>query len=178
MISGQDRYNKFSMLLHWTVAILVLVLICLGMFMHDIPKGDPDRAFFFNLHKSIGVTAGLIMFIRLWWRYKNPPPPLPSSLPRWQVFMSKLSHGLLYVCLIGMPIIGFSASQFTKYGVTYFGLFKIPPMGSNNPELRDFLQSIHHDLSYFLMGLIVVHVLAAMYHRFVLRDGVVRRMLP
>ena len=80
MIFGQDRYNKFSMLLHWMVAILVLVLICLGMFMHDIPKGDPDRAFFFNLHKSIGVTAGLIMFIRLWWRHKNPPPPLPSSL--------------------------------------------------------------------------------------------------
>ncbi|MCH1423476.1 MAG: cytochrome b/b6 domain-containing protein, partial [Burkholderiales bacterium] len=78
----------------------------------------------------------------------------------------------------GMPIIGFSASKFTKYGVTYLGLFKIHPMGSNNPELRDFLQSIHHDLSYFLMGLIVVHVLPAMYHRFVLRDGVVRRMLP
>jgi cytochrome b561 len=99
-------------------------------------------------------------------------------MPKWQVFMSKLSHGLLYVCLIGMPVVGFAASQFTKYGVTYFGLFKIPPMGPINPELRDFLQSIHHDLSYFFMGLIAIHVLAAMYHWFVLRDGVVRRMLP
>ena len=178
MIFGQERYNKFSMLLHWMVAILVLILICLGMYMGDIPKGDPDRAFFFNLHKSIGVTTGLLMFIRLWWRHKNPPPALPSSMPRWQVFMSKLSHGLLYVCLIGMPIVGFAASQFTKYGVTYFGLFKIPPMGSNDSEIRDCLQSIHHDLSYLLMGLIVLHILAAMYHWFVLRDGVVRRMLP
>jgi len=97
MIFGQDRYNKFSMLLHWMVAILVLVLICLGMFMHDIPKGDPDRAFFFNLHKSIGVTAGLIMFIRLWWRHKNPPPPLPSWLPMAGVYVEAISRLALRV---------------------------------------------------------------------------------
>ena len=118
------------------------------------------------------------MLIRLWWRRKNLPPALPNSIPGWQRRLSKLSHGLLYGALIVMPVIGFAASQFTKYGVTYFGLFKISPMGSNNPEIRDWLQSIHHDLSYVIMGLIAIHILAAMYHWIVLRDGIIRRMLP
>ncbi len=178
MIFGQDKYTKIAIFLHWVVGLLVLSLIALGIYMHDIPKGDPDRAFFFNLHKSIGVTVGLLMLIRLWWRRKNLPPALPNTIPGWQRRLSKLSHGLLYGVLIVMPVIGFAALQFTKYGVTYFGLFKISPMGSNNPEIRDWLQSIHHDLSYVIMGLIAIHILAAMYHWIVLRDGIIRRMLP
>jgi cytochrome b561 len=178
MIFGKERYHKFSILLHWVVALIVLTLIALGMYMHDLPKGHPDRAFFFNLHKSLGLTAGILMLVRLWWRHKNPPPALPSSIPRWQGFMSRLSHGLLYICLISMPVVGFSASQFTKYGVTYFGLFKIPPMGPNDPVVRDFLQSIHHDLAFVLMVLVGIHVLAAMFHWLVLRDDVIKRMLP
>ena len=90
MIFGQDKYTKIAIFLHWFVGLLVLSLIALGIYMHDIPKGDPDRAFFFNLHKSIGVTVGLLMLIRLWWRRKNLPPTLPNSIPGWQRRLSKL----------------------------------------------------------------------------------------
>ncbi len=77
-----------------------------------------------------------------------------------------------------MPIIGFAASQFTKYGVTYFGLFKIPPLAAENPATRDLLQEIHHELAYVLILLVVVHVLAALYHHFVKKDGVIQRIMP
>lgn len=173
-----QRYSTPAIALHWIVAILVLVMIGLGWYMTDIPRGTPERTFFYNLHKSIGLTVAILVLIRLWWRFRNPPPPLPSSVPAWQVQASKLSHALLYLCLILMPVSGFSASQFTKYGVTYFGLFKIPPMGWENKVIYDFLQGIHGVTAVLLVTLVVIHVAAALKHLLFDRDNVFLRMLP
>ena len=172
------RYTSPAIAFHWIVAIAVLSLIGLGLYMVDIPKGTPDRAFYFNLHKSLGVTTAILVAIRLWWRARNPPPPLPASLPNWQVQASKLSHALLYMCLIVMPLSGFSATQFTKYGVNYFGLFKIPPMGWENKEIYEFLQGIHEVTSELLIAVVVIHFVAAIKHLVINRDGVFQRMLP
>ena len=89
------RYGNVAIALHWIVAALVLVMIGLGYYMSDIPRGTPDRSFYFNVHKSIGLTVALIVLFRIWWRHKNPPPPLPASMPAWQVTASKISHALL-----------------------------------------------------------------------------------
>lgn len=172
------RYNKVAITLHWIVAVLVLVLIGLGVYMVDIPRGTPERSFFYNLHKSIGLTTGIIVLIRLWWRAKHPPPALPASMPGWQVTASKISHALLYMCLIMMPIAGFTASQFTKWGVNYFEIVKIPPMGSPNKVLYDFFQGVHVNTSYVLMAVLIVHIAAAIHHLLFVKDGVFQRMLP
>jgi cytochrome b561 len=160
------------------VAILALTLIGLGLFMTEVPKGNPDRAFYFNLHKSIGVTTALLVIVRVWWRVRNPPPVLPASMPGWEITASKISHALLYMCLIVMPLSGFSATQFTKYGVNYFGLFKIPPMGSENKVVYDLLQGVHGVTATLLIALVVIHVLAAFKHLLINRDNVFQRMLP
>lgn len=177
-VQAAGRYNNVAIAFHWVVAVLVLTLIGLGVYMVEIPRGTPDRSYFYNLHKSIGLTTGIIVLLRLWWRRKNPPPALPSSMPAWQVTASKISHGLLYTCLIMMPIAGFSASQFTKWGVTYFGLFKIPPMGMPNKDIYNFLQGVHENVAYLLMVLLAVHILAALQHAIVKKDGIFQRMLP
>ncbi|MBC8007571.1 MAG: cytochrome b [Prolixibacteraceae bacterium] len=173
-----SRYTTAAITFHWIVAILAFTMIGLGLFMTDIPKGTPDRAFYYNLHKSIGVTVALLIIMRLWWRAKNPPPNLPASMPRWEVQASKVSHALLYMCLLVMPLSGFAATQFTKYGVNYFGLFKIPPLGSENKVVYDLLQGIHGVTASLLMVLILIHVLAAFKHLLINRDRVFQRMLP
>jgi cytochrome b561 len=175
---GGSRYTTTAIVFHWIVAILALTMIGLGLYMTGVPKGSPDRAFYFNLHKSIGVTTALLVIARLWWRAKSPPPSLPTSMPGWEVRASKISHALLYTCLIVMPLSGFSASQFTKYGVNYFGLFKIPPMGSENKAVYDLLQGIHGVTATLLIVLVVIHVLAAFKHLLIDRDRVFQRMLP
>jgi cytochrome b561 len=176
--SDGSRYTTTAIVFHWVVAILALTMIGLGLYMTDIPKGSPDRAFYFNLHKSIGVTTALLVIARLWWRAKNPPPPPPASMPGWEIQAAKISHALLYMCLIVMPLSGFAATQFTKYGVFYFGLFKIPPMGSENKIVYDLLQGIHGVTATLLIALVVVHVLAAFKHLLIDRDKVFQRMLP
>jgi cytochrome b561 len=176
--SGVSRYTTAAIVFHWIVAILAFTMIGLGLYMTDVPKGSPDRAFYFNLHKSIGVTTALLVIARLWWRAKNPRPPLPTSMRGWEVQASKVSHALLYMCLIVMPLSGFAATQFTKYGVNYFGLFKIPPMGSENKVVYDLLQGIHGVTATLLIALVVIHVFAAFKHLLIDRDKVFQRMLP
>ena len=175
--TGGSRYTTAAIVFHWIVAILVFTMIGLGLFMTDIPKGTPDRAFYFNLHKSIGITTALLVIVRLWWRARNPPPPLPASMPGWEIQAAKINHALLYTCLIVMPLSGFAASQFTKYGVTYFG-WKIPSMGSENKVVYDLLQGIHGVTAAILIAVVVIHVLAALKHLLIDRDSVFQRMLP
>ena len=176
--SGGSRYTTTAIVFHWIVALLVFTMIGLGLYMTDVPKGSPDRAFYFNLHKSIGVTTALLVIARLWWRAKNPPPAPAASMPGWEIQASKISHALLYMCLIVMPLSGFAASQFTKYGVNYFGLFKISPMGSENKVVYDLLQGIHGVTATLLIVVVVIHVLAAFKHLLINRDKVFQRMLP
>ena len=175
--TANARYNNVAIALHWLIAVGVLVMIGLGCYMTDIPKGTPERAYFFNLHKSIGVTVGVLALIRLWWRATHRPPPLPGSMAGWEVSAAKLNHALLYACIIAMPVIGFLASNFTKYGVKYFGI-QIGTFFAENQALRDSLQAVHGLLSYLLVVLVIVHVLAAFKHLLVDKDGVFQRMLP
>jgi cytochrome b561 len=173
-----QRYTKPAIAFHWLISVLVLCMIGLGWYMGDIPRGTPERTFFFNLHKSIGVTVAILVLFRLWWRAKNPPPPLPAYIPGWQAQASRISHALLYLCLILMPLSGFAASQFTKYGITYFGLFKIPPMGWEDRDIYSLLQGVHGVTATLLVALVALHILAALKHLLIDRDRVFQRMLP
>lgn len=175
--TGVQRHHHFAIFLHWLVAVGVFFMIGLGWVMTDIPKGTPERAFWFNLHKSIGVTLGVLVLIRLWWRFTHKVPPLPASMPAWEVTAAKISHGVLYACLIIMPLVGFLASNFTKYGVKYFGI-SIGPFFAENQALRDGLQEVHEITSYVLVVAILVHILAALKHLVLDRDRVFHRMLP
>jgi len=171
------RYHSVAIALHWLIAIGVVVMIGLGWSMVEIPKGTPDRAFYFNLHKSIGLTIGVLVLIRLWWRLTHRPPTLPESMPAWEVSAAKITHALLYACLLVMPLVGFLASNFTKYGVKYFGI-QVGPFFAENQALRETLQEVHEAVSFLLVGLIVVHILAAFKHLLLDKDRVFQRMLP
>ena len=173
-----ERYNNVAIALHWLVAVGVFVMIGLAWYMTEIPKGTPSRSFFFNLHKSIGLTLGIIVLIRAYWRWKHPAPPLPPGTPSWIVNASRLSHGLLYALLVFMPIVGFIASNFTKYGVTYFGLLKIGPFFGENKTLYDLFQGFHQAAATVLVAVVVIHIAAALKHLLIDRDGVFYRMLP
>jgi cytochrome b561 len=176
--SATQRYSNVAIVLHWLIALGVFVLVGVAWYMVDIPKGAPERAFWFNLHKSTGTTVGVLVLIRLWWRLTHKPPALPASMPTWEVTAAKISHALLYVCVILMPLTGFVASQFTKYGVKYFGLFSIGPFFADNKALRDGIQEVHEIISFVLVALVVIHIAAALKHLLLDKDGVFQRMHP
>lgn len=77
---------------HWLLVALIFALYGLGWYMVDIPKGTPPVAYFYNLHKSIGLVAVVPVIALIWWRASHVPPPLPGNLPRWQLKATHASH--------------------------------------------------------------------------------------
>jgi cytochrome b561 len=178
MNKADQRYTNGAIILHWLIAVLIIAMIGLGLYMVDIPKGTPNRAVYFNLHKSIGLVIALLVVVRLLWRARHTPPLLPDVMSKFMLVLAKLSHALLYTCMIVMPVSGFAASQFNKYGVTVFGLFKIPPMATESKEIYELLQVVHEVTAKIFIVLIAIHLLAALKHLLVDKDGVFQRMLP
>ena len=158
--------------------LFVLGQLALGWSMIEIPKSPPGpRAWWFNLHKSIGLTIGALMLVRLGWRLRHGAPPLPDSMPRWQRNAARASHFLLYACLILQPLWGYLGSTFTKYPIKYFGL-TLPHWGWEAPGLKDLFSALHLGTAILLTVVLFVHIAAALKHLFVDRDGVFQRMWP
>lgn len=172
------RYHPFAIALHWVIALLVFAQIALGWWMQEIPKSPPGlRAGWFNLHKSIGLTIGMLMLLRLGWRLRHPPPPLPASMPRWQAGAARASHFLLYACLIVQPLWGYLGSSFTPYPIKVFGV-TLPHWGWDSPALKDLFSALHLGTAYLLMTVLTLHVAAALKHLLVDRDQIFGRMWP
>ncbi|HEU0202611.1 MAG TPA: cytochrome c peroxidase [Burkholderiaceae bacterium] len=173
-----DRYTTVAIALHWLIAAGVLAQIALGWWMLDIPKSPPGfRAWWFNLHKSIGLTIALLVFVRIAWRLVHRPPPLPNTVPAWQRRAATINHALLYACLIVMPVAGYLGSTFSGYPIKYFGI-ALPNWGWDAPALKSVASRVHLGTAWLFMALTAVHVAAALKHALVVRDGVFARMLP
>ena len=94
-----EKYHKSIVTLHWLIAVIVIILIALGLNMVDIERGTPERAFYYNLHKSFGVTLLILMIARIYFRIKFKSPPLPSSVSLFQQTVARASHFILYLSL-------------------------------------------------------------------------------
>jgi cytochrome b561 len=173
--SVPSRYTRTAVLLHWLVAILVIGLLSIGFYMTGLERNTPERGWWFNLHKSIGVIALVLIMFRLFWRFTHPAPRLPESMPAIEKTAAHWSHWGLYVCMTVQALTGFVSSSLNRYGVKVFGL-PLPKWGIEAPAMRDALVSIHHVVAWALTALVVVHVAAALKHAFWDRDGVMRRM--
>lgn len=177
MALSQDRYSTPAIVLHWLLAALIFILYGMGWYMVEIPKGTPPVAYYYNLHKSIGLVATLPLILLLGWRSTHPPPSLPRTLPNWQVKATQANHLLFYVCIVVLIASGFVESNFTKYGVKFFG-YPLPILGREDETIYRIFNRIHVYTSYFFAALIVIHIAAALKHLLIDRDGVFQRMFP
>lgn len=169
-------YTRTAIVLHWLIAAFVFVQISLGLWMIGIPKAPPGiRVYWFNVHKSIGITLGAIILVRLLWRLTHRAPPLPASVPQWQRIAAKSSHVMLYVCMITMPLSGYLGSSFTKYPIIYWGM-RLPHWGWEAPALKELCSQVHFVTVIVFITLIAIHVSAALKHLLVDRDDVFQRM--
>jgi cytochrome b561 len=176
-VHAPDRYTTTAITLHWLLVAALLAQIGFGWFLEGVPRGTPDRTIYVNLHKSTGMLIGVLILTRLYWRLTHPAPPLPLSVPAWERVAAKWSHVLLYVCMVVMPLSGYIASNFSKWGVNFFNSVKLPPWGVDDQQIYSFFNATHVITSYLFVTLIALHVLAALRH-LITRDGIFGRILP
>jgi cytochrome b561 len=175
--TSNRRYPLTAVILHWIVAAGVLALLATGAYMVGIAKNTDQRAVFFNLHKSVGIlTAGFIVAL-IAWRSQRRAPELPVAMPRWERQAAALNHMLFYFLMIGITVVGYLTSSFSKYGPKLFGI-PLPHWGWDDPALRGHFADWHRWGAWAFGTLIAVHALAAFKHLVIDRDGVFQRMLP
>ncbi len=171
------QYTRTAVLLHWLIGVALLAQMGFGWFLTEIPRQTAARGYYVNLHKSTGITLALLIVLRLLWRLWHRPPALPESVVRWQRQAALTTHRLLYALMLLMPLSGYVASNFSPHGLKYFG-HALAPWGPDLPAVYRALNGLHIASAYVLAALIGLHVLAALQHALIERDGVVSRMLP
>jgi cytochrome b561 len=178
MTSGlaTDRYSPIAIALHWTTAALVLFMIPAGVLMVNLPEGDLQNLVF-NLHRSCGVVIFPLVLIRLIYRWRHPPPPLPDDLPAWQKAAAHFNHYALYALLLVQPLLGWWATSAYGAAVNVFWLFELPPIVAENKPLSDTLFLFHRIIGIGIALLVVMHIGAALFHHFIRRDRILLRML-
>ncbi|PVZ71961.1 cytochrome b [Pelagibaculum spongiae] len=169
-------YGLLSRVLHWLIALFVFWMLYLGLTMHDLPLGL-EKLKQINLHKALGVTVFALVLIRLIWKLSNPSVKAPPGQPKWQQRAAEAAHWSLYGFMLAMPISGWVMSTAAGYPVSYFGLAKFPLLFEKNKQLQDIGHVVHEFASWAFIAVLVAHVGAALYHHFVVKDEVLKRML-
>ena len=173
-----QHYTRTAMLLHWLIALLLLAQFGFGWLLGDIARGTPERAYFTNLHKSTGLVIGGLILLRIVWRLTHQPPRLPLSMQHWQQRVANVSHLLMYVCMLLMPLSGYLGSNFNKYGINFFNLVKWAPWGSDDKLLYAIFNQTHKLTALLLATLVILHLLAVAKHALFDHDHLFSRMWP
>jgi len=164
--------------LHWLIALMVLGLFGFGLWMTEVPPRS-EQLYYFAIHASVGITLLALMLVRYVWWMSNRAPAAPEGTPAWQRMAAKTSHRLLYLLTFATALAGWAMSgTFDKpLEPMLFGLVPVPQFLTAGSPYHELLMETHETLAFALIALVAVHTSAALYHHFVLRDGVLRRMV-
>ena len=176
-----QRYDRGQIIFHWLIAAIILFMIGLGLYMVNLPKQselppgqESVRAFYFLLHKSMGITVAILIVLRVVWRLTHKAPPLPDLVPEWQQKLSKAVHGALYLLMVALPVSGYMQSMYSSYPTKFWGIV-LPRLAEANKGMRENFSEIHEFLAFALIAVLVLHLAAAVKHKLA-GNGVVQRM--
>lgn len=170
-------YDGVAKTFHWVVAACVIAVIPMGIAMLRVGPGSLQNQLF-DLHRSFGALVLALMALRLLWRLFHSPPPLEIDLAPAQRLAASAVHLLLYVLLIAIPLVGWIGTNMFPAQISVFGLFTLPELAGANRELSKTVLGIHGWAGFFVGGLVVMHIAAALHHQFIRKDGLIDRMLP
>ncbi len=175
--SSPMRYTAVAQAFHWLIAALIVTQFTLAYMADDLPIGAHKLALLAR-HKSFGMTVLMLAILRLLWRLKNRPPELPDHMTPLELKLARATHVAFYVLLFAMPLTGWLMSSAKNYSVSWFGLFTWPNLIGKNEAAFDLLRATHDTMSFILLSIAVLHILAALKHHFWNKDDVLVRMLP
>lgn len=174
-----ERYTQVAKALHWLIALLIISEIAGGLIMTSLPFSD-TKFTIYQFHKSFGLTILTLSLFRLYWRLTH-RPPAPVRMPPWQERLAKVTHVAFYALMIGIPLAGWLMVSASTTGIPTKLFFVIPvphlpvPVSEGSEH---FFEEVHEILAKAAIGLIVLHIAAALKHQFKDRDRTLVRMLP
>lgn len=195
-MNNNTKYTNVAIVLHWLIGIAILFMFVLGWFMTELPKETPktssfdifnlglitwgveeeqsQRSFYFNLHKSVGLSLLMLIVLRMYWRFTHRPPAFLNSMKLWEKRLAKATHHSLYLLMFLIPLSGIIMSAGSKYGIKWFGIKVIP--GFDDKAIRELFYEFHEIFGLLLLLILILHILGAVKHSIVDKDGTLRRM--
>jgi cytochrome b561 len=172
----RHRWGAVAQFLHWLIVALIILQVTLASLADALPPAK--KLAMLARHKSVGITILALALLRLTWRWLNPTPPLPATLKPYEHMLARFTHFMLYLLLFAMPLSGWMMSSARGFPVSWFGFFQLPDLVPKSKPLYEAMLTTHGVLALVLAGVVTLHVAGAVKHHFMLRDDVLRRMLP
>ena len=169
-----DYFHPVLRALHWLMAAAIFIMLFIGVAM--VSTDSSLHSLLVSIHKPLGVMILLLVVVRVWVRFTTPVPALPASLPAWQRGMAHLSHWALYLMMLAQPLTGWAMLSAAGYPVTLGYGIVLPPITGMNNDGYALLRPLHTWVALALFVTVMLHLAAALFHAFVLRDGVFSSM--
>jgi cytochrome b561 len=169
------QFAASSRALHWTMAVMVLAMLAIGMTMvasltyyHGL----------ISIHRPLGVAVLIFVVVRFGNRQLHPPPPLPDTMPAWERRVAHFSELTMYALMFALPLVGWGMLSAARYPIVLWGSVHLPFIVPQSMAVYSVLRTAHTLLAYLLFATVLAHFSAILFHTVVLRDGLVRRMAP
>ena len=172
------RYTRVAVALHWIIAVIIVAQLIGGVVMHKLPNTVSWKIDAYQMHKSFGLIVLALALVRLGWRMTHKAPPLPDGTKGWERMLARGTHVAFYVLMIGVPLAGWWMISGSPYPSTFLFLFPIPDLPGAGLLSHDAWEETHEIMAKLVIGLLVLHVAAALKHHYWDRDGVLARMVP
>ena len=168
------KYHPIARLVHWVMALLIIAALGIALSIDDMPL-SPDKIKLISWHKALGITVLCLLAFRLITKLLvDAPAPVKQSPIKMK--LTSFVHIVFYILMFAVPLNGWLYSNSSGYGVSYFGLFELPMLIEANEALSHQLKEIHETIGILLLVLVVLHILAVIYHSFK-KDGTLKRMV-
>jgi cytochrome b561 len=171
-----QRFTPLQRLLHWVMAVCILAMLFIGVGM--VSTIEPKYLTLVSIHKPLGIAILILALIRLAVRLRAGAPPLPLDLPEPMKLAAHLSHYVLYILMIALPLIGWGMLSAAAYPVKLWDGVYLPPILPQSDALHTALWNAHFYLAFLFFAVILMHLAAALFHALIRRDGVFDAMGP
>ena len=175
MSAQRRQFTALSRLLHWTMAAMVLTMLCIGVAM---VASLADYHLLVSIHRPLGIAILVLVVVRFVNRQLSSLPPFPATMSRAERLAATASELTMYGLMFVLPLVGWGMLSAARYPIVLYGSVHLPFILPHNAMLYAVLRKAHTVLAYLLFLMFLAHFGAILFHTSIVRDGILKRMVP
>src|SRR5437764_9727927 len=175
MSTGRRQFTALSRLLHWTMAGMVLTMLCIGVAM---VASLANYHVLVSIHRPLGIAILILVIVRFVNRQLSSLPPFPATMSRAERLAATASELTMYGLMFLLPLVGWGMLSAARYPIVLCGSLRLPFILPHDVALYAVLRKAHTILAYLFFLTIIAHFGAILFHTLIVRDGILVRMAP